>query len=117
MALLLLAGAFQAALALGAPFGAAAWGGGHAGVLPLELRWSSAAAVAVYLWIARFVASPRPTRVRRPALAVLTLLFAIGALLNLVSPSWVERAVWVPVAGMLSCRLWWLRREESRGQA
>jgi hypothetical protein len=117
VALLVLVGAFQAALALGAPFGAAAWGGVHAGVLPVERRWWSAAAVPVYGCIARFVASSRPTRVRRPALAVLAVLFAIGALLNAASPSWVERAVWVPVASTLSWSLWCLRREESRGQA
>ena len=38
---------FQAALALGAPFGQIAWGGSDA-VLPTSLRWTSAGA-AVYL--------------------------------------------------------------------
>jgi hypothetical protein len=41
---------FQAALALGAPFGQIAWGGSSA-VLPASLRWTSAGAAA-YLLIA-----------------------------------------------------------------
>jgi hypothetical protein len=114
MALLLVVGAVQAALALGAPFGAAAWGGAHAGVLPPELRWSSAAAVPVYLLLVRFVATGRTSRARRFVYAGLALLFAIGALMNAASPSWVERALWTPVAAMLAYRFVSLWREEPR---
>ena len=48
---------FQAALALGAPFGQIAWGGSSA-VLPASLRWTSAGA-AVYLLIAAAIMEVR----------------------------------------------------------
>src|SRR6188768_2016924 len=58
--------AFQAALALGAPWGAAAWGGSHPGVLPAEQRISSALAVPVYAALAGvafgFVGTPTVRR-------------------------------------------------------
>jgi hypothetical protein len=40
--LLVVVAVFQLALALGAPFGKAAWGGAHDGVLPPRLRAASA---------------------------------------------------------------------------
>jgi hypothetical protein len=48
---------FQAALALGAPFGQIAWGGSSA-VLPASLRWTSAGA-AVYLLVAAAIMEVR----------------------------------------------------------
>jgi hypothetical protein len=48
---------FQAALALGAPFGQVAWGGSSA-VLPPSLRWTSAGA-AVYLLVAAAIMEVR----------------------------------------------------------
>jgi hypothetical protein len=48
---------FQAALALGAPFGQVAWGGSDA-VLPTSLRWTSAGA-AVYLLAAAAIMEVR----------------------------------------------------------
>ena len=48
---------FQAALALGAPFGQIAWGGSSA-VLPAALRWTSAGA-AVYLLVAAAIMEVR----------------------------------------------------------
>jgi hypothetical protein len=48
---------FQAALALGAPFGQIAWGGSSA-VLPTGLRWTSAGA-AVYLLVAAAIMEVR----------------------------------------------------------
>jgi hypothetical protein len=48
---------FQAALALGAPFGQIAWGGSSA-VLPSSLRWTSAGA-AVYLLLAAAIMEVR----------------------------------------------------------
>lgn len=38
---------FQLALALGAPLGAAAWGGRHRAVLPMRLRIASGVAASV----------------------------------------------------------------------
>ena len=97
--------AFQAALALGAPLGAAAWGGQHPGVLPRRLRIGSAiAAVVVYplvillvLDAAGIVDAPwLPVR-GAPVMWALTALLALGALANLASRSAPER-VWGPVA-------------------
>jgi hypothetical protein len=96
---------FQAALALGAPWGAAAWGGANPGVLPARLRIASgvAAAVVYPLLIAVVLASaglvaggwlPIEPAVAMWALAVL---LGIGAIMNLVSRSPIER-VWGPVA-------------------
>jgi len=48
---------FQAALALGAPFGQVAWGGSSA-VLPAGLRWTSAGAAA-YLLVAAAIMEVR----------------------------------------------------------
>jgi hypothetical protein len=48
---------FQAALALGAPFGQIAWGGSSA-VLPASLRWTSLGA-AVYLLVAAAIMEVR----------------------------------------------------------
>ena len=39
---------FQAALALGAPWGRATWGGQHPGTLPRHLRMASAANILVF---------------------------------------------------------------------
>lgn len=46
-ALFLAAAAFQTALAAGAPWGAAAWGGDHHGTLPVGYRLGSAGSAAV----------------------------------------------------------------------
>ena len=40
--------AFQLAIAFGAPFGRASWGGRHKGVLPTRLRTASAVAAVVW---------------------------------------------------------------------
>jgi hypothetical protein len=99
--------AFQVALALGAPWGEAAWGGSHPGVLPAEQRVSSALAVPVYAALAGvafgFVGTPT---VRRRVLRGASIALGAGALLNLASPSLVERVIWVPVSVVASVALW-----------
>ena len=107
VAVLLLAviAVFQLALALGAPWGRAAWGGQHEAVLPTRLRIASGvAAVIVYPTVILLVlASSGLVRADRlqgngaVAMWFLTGLFAIGALLNLASRSRVERG-WGPVS-------------------
>src|SRR5918996_4431922 len=97
--------AFQAALALGAPWGFAAWGGRHPGVLPQRLRIASGvAAVVVYPLIILVVLASAGLidaewlPVDRPvAMWVLTGLLALGALANFASRSPRER-FWGPVA-------------------
>ncbi len=95
---------FQAALALGAPWGSAAWGGQNPGVLPTRLRYASGvAAVVIYPLIILLVLDsaglvdigwlPGGTLVMWILAAVLTL----GALANFASRSPRER-IWGPVA-------------------
>jgi hypothetical protein len=96
---------FQLALALGAPWGAAAWGGQYPGVLPARLRIASAVvAVAVYPFVTALVLAaagiigddwlPVDGTV---AMWVLAGLLTVGAVANFVSRSPPERR-WGPVA-------------------
>jgi len=103
--LLLVVTAFQLGLAFGAPWGAAAWGGQHPGVLPRRLRIASGvAAVVVYpLIIALVLASagiigdgwlPVDGSLIMWGLAAL---LGVGAVMNFFSPSPPERR-WGAVA-------------------
>jgi hypothetical protein len=91
--------AFQLALALGAPWGAAAWGGRSPGVLPTRLRIASGVvAVVVYpLLMALVLASAGliddgwlPAD-RTLIMWVLAGLLGVGALMNFASRSRPER--------------------------
>jgi hypothetical protein len=94
---------FQVALALGAPLGAAAFGGANAGQLPQQLRIASAGAAVVWLFAALivlarggFAISPLPNAVSRWGTWMLVGLLAVGTLLNLASSSPWERFGWGP---------------------
>ena len=101
--------AFQVALAFGAPFGAAAWGGRNPGVLPRGLRIASGiVGVVVYPIMAAVILAAggviddawlpiEPT----VAMWILTAFFAIGAVVNAISRSAPER-VWAPVSAALA---------------
>jgi hypothetical protein len=105
--LLVVAAGFQASLAAGAPWGAAAYGGGHSGVLPTSLRASSAAAVVVYSGLAYVVWSGRLSPVvQRRGYAALSGVFALGVVMNALSPSRVEKVIWTPVVAVLAYSLW-----------
>jgi hypothetical protein len=100
--------AFQAALALGAPLGRAAWGGTHA-QLPTGLRIASAFAFGVWAFAALIVLgragfhlSPLPTAVLRWGTWILVGVLALGAVLNFASPSSWERFMWGPIALILA---------------
>ena len=112
LALLAGVGAFQVALAAGAPWGAAAWGGAHPGVLPSQLRVGSAVSAVVYLALGAVVRSGvvGPST-RRRILTGAAALMLVGTLANLASPSMVEKAVWSPVAASLAVLLWRTRRD------
>lgn len=105
VALLAVVVVFQLALALGAPWGAAAWGGAHQGVLPKRLRMASAiAGVMVYPIIIALVLAASGlidatwfSVGRSIAMWTLAGLLALGALGNFVSRSPRER-LWGPVA-------------------
>jgi hypothetical protein len=101
--------AFQIALAAGAPLGHAAWGGSHAGQLPVRLRVGSGVAVAawasaavVVLGHAGVVATPLPPTLLQWAAWGLFGLLLVGALMNLASPSPWERYGWAPTTLILA---------------
>jgi hypothetical protein len=103
--LLVAIAAFQLALALGAPWGAAAWGGQNPGVLPSRLRIASGvAAVVVYpLIIVLVLASAGIIDAGwlpvdgTLIMWVLAGLLGVGAVMNFVSRSAPERR-WGAVA-------------------
>jgi hypothetical protein len=95
-----LVGAFQVALAAGAPWGDLAYGGANPGTLPAGYRAASAGAALA--WGATTVAitrMPIPVTQRgRNGLAVLAAVGLVGATMNAISPSVGERALWAPVS-------------------
>ena len=100
--------AFQASLALGAPFGRAAWGGTRTH-LPTGLRIASAVAVIVWLLAAAIVLGRAgtdlvslPAGVLRWGTWILAGLLVVGALMNVASKSPWERYLWGPFAFVLA---------------
>lgn len=88
---------FQAALAAGAPLGPLAWGGAHDGVLPTGLRLGSVVSAGIWGIAAAAVATSGPRAPRRGLLLAVAAGTAVGAVVNLASPSLPERLLWVPV--------------------
>jgi hypothetical protein len=95
---------FEAALALGAPLGRAAFGGGAAN---LSTGFRITAAFAVGLWVlaalvilsrAGYTWSPIPFHVSRYGTWVLIVLQTLGTLMNLASRSNWERFIWAPIS-------------------
>lgn len=100
---------FQLLLALGAPWGGAAYGGFHEGVLPPRLRIASAAS-AVVLIVAALVVLGRggywgatlPSGIFHWGTWLLVALITLSALANFASSSNWERFLWGPVALLLA---------------
>jgi hypothetical protein len=100
---------FQFALAAGAPWGRAAYGGQAPGVLPRQFRISSAVAAVVWIGVALVVArhggipvwAPLPDAWLPVAIWVIVGLLAIAVVLNAITRSVVERAIWLPVTIVL----------------
>ena len=99
---------FQVLLAAGVPWGRAAYGG-QAANLPANLRTTSAVAAVVWSLLALVVLrraglfgwSPLPEGWIRPASWVLVALFAVATVLNAITPSALERAIWLPVSALM----------------
>ena len=98
-------GVFQVALAAGARWGRAAWGGRNPGRLPTPLRIASAVSAAVYVLASVIVLD----RAGRPVIELpetvsywgtwaLVVLLLIGAVMNFASSSPYERFGWAPFA-------------------
>lgn len=106
-AALVVVGAFQIALAAGAPWGRAAYGGYHAGVLPTRLRAVSSVAAAVYSTGAALILSGRGAPgARTRGFTTLSAFMAVGTLVNGASRSPVERALWTPVTIAAAACAW-----------
>jgi hypothetical protein len=110
---------FQVALALGAPFGSAAWGGAYDGQLPTGLRIASGVAAGVWLLAALIVLGragfhvvPLPYVILRWGTWVFVGLLFVGALMNLASSSGWERYGWGPVALILGVMCLLVARSE-----
>ncbi len=95
--------AFQAALTLGAPLGAAALGGANPGQLPNALRMVTALSTVAWLFAALLVLArggvaviALPKAVTRAGAWVLVGLLGLGTLLNFASSSPWERLGWGP---------------------
>ncbi len=101
--------AFQVALALGAPFGAGAWGGQNRGPLPANLRIASAVAGVVWASAALIVLSragfavvPLPAGLTWWGTWILVGVLSVGAVMNVASVSPWERYGWSPFTLVLA---------------
>jgi hypothetical protein len=98
---------FQLALALGVPWGAYAMGGAFPGQYPPAMRVEAVFGIAVLGLMAAVVLSraglvlPRWSRASRWLIWVIVAYGVFGLVLNLITPSVVERAIWAPVAFLL----------------
>jgi len=100
-------GAFQTALAIGAPWGEAAYGGSNRGTLPHHLRAISGVAALSYGMATVLVLGGHGSPVGRTrAFTTLSVLMGMGTLANGASRSPVERAVWTPVTAATTVLAW-----------
>lgn len=99
---------FQAALALGAPWGRFAWGGRHDGALPTGLRVGSLVSIALYGLFATLLLDRAdlivvlPDGVSRVGTWVLLGYLVLGVVMNGVSRSRAERLTMTPVTLVLA---------------
>lgn len=99
--------AFQAALALGAPFGEAAFGGANSGQLPPALRGASTFSMVLWLLAAATVLARGRSGPTPPGRGVvwgvraLAVLLTAGTVMNAASSSPWERYLWAPLALVL----------------
>ena len=102
-----LVSAFQLALALGAPWGAYAMGGAFPGVMPAAMRVAALVQIGVWGAVTLVVLSragvvlPRWRRVSRWLAWGIVGLLGVSVILNLITPSPMERMIWAPVAAAL----------------
>lgn len=99
--------AFQIALAAGAPWGAYAMGGAFPGQFPPALRIGAIIQAALLTGMAAVVLAragillPGWSRVSRWLIWVVVAFSVLSLILNLITPSAGERAIWAPTAFLL----------------
>lgn len=99
--------AFQIALAAGAPWGAFAMGGAFPGQFPPALRIVALVQAVLLFAMAAVVLAragvilPRWSRVSRWLIWLVVAFAALSLVLNLITPSAGERAIWAPTAFLL----------------
>lgn len=99
--------AFQVALAAGAPWGAYAMGGAFPGQFPPPLRVAALVQAALLVGLAAIVLAraglirPRWARASRWPIWFVVAFAVVSFILNLITPSAGERAIWAPVAFLL----------------
>ena len=99
--------AFQIALAAGAPWGAFAMGGSFPGQFPPALRIAALIQAVLLVGLAMIVLAranlilPSWSRVSRWLVWLAVGFSALSLVLNLITPSAGERAIWAPTAFLL----------------
>ena len=99
--------AFEIALAAGAPWGAYAMGGASPGQLPPELRIAAIFQAVLLVGMAAVILAraglilPGWSRVSHWLVWIVVALTALSLVLNLISPSAGERAIWTPTLVLL----------------
>ena len=99
--------AFQVALAAGAPWGAFAMGGAFPGQFPPALRIAALVQAVLLIALAAVVLAragvllPGWSRVSRWLIWFVVAFAGLSLVLNLITPSTGERAIWAPVAFLL----------------
>ncbi|MBM4427259.1 MAG: hypothetical protein FJ031_08475 [Chloroflexi bacterium] len=101
------AAAFQVAMAAGAPWGAYAMGGAHPGTFPPALRVAALFQAALLIGFALVVLAradlilPAWSQASRWMMWIIVAFSALSLILNLITPSAGERAIWAPVAFLM----------------
>jgi len=99
--------AFQIALAAGAPWGAYAMGGASPGQFPSALRVGAIAQAVLLAGMAGVILAraglilPGWWRVSHWLVWIVVALTALSLVLNLITPSAGERAIWAPTLSLL----------------
>ena len=98
---------FQLALALGAPWGELTWAGRFPGTLPVYMRCVCILSALLLLMFALVVSVrgglllPNWRRTSNKLIWVVISYCALNVIANSITPSYWERALWLPVAGIL----------------
>ena len=99
--------AFQLALALGAPWGSYAMGGTFSGTYPPSMRAAAVVQAALLVVVALVVLARAGVALRswarfaRWAVWVVVAMSVLALVLNVITPSGGERAIWAPVSAVL----------------